>query len=1394
MTTLQQRLATELASLDEELMVNMEPPPESFRTNSCCKDHDEEMEKKLVETTTPPTQNNNYYCETERSVPVEEKVSEVAIVDTTTAALIDQFWKANAGSGGIITKRSRKNGIRKGSGTTNALSTKEGTVMVEEVEEEEQEEKETQQKDASSNTKQRENVDRKTDRSLCAATASALTSKRTIRASKEDILNGLAANRERRQRQNLHRQIQQRFQQRGLLSGQGHIKEQHPQSSSARSDHCSQRSQSSNAGAMVDVSLTVSFDHERHSFPCNTRTGEELPGGSDHSTRTNSNSHSKSRRSKECTERRCDTSKERLDTATTLTASFITTTSSKEAFATDITAFSSFPDAGSSIARRPSTDLKRMSTERRTVRRYKSDDYLSMAESTKRTDSLVISSTPASNSRGMTRRQCRATCTRTSRTMSDDSRNSHASADIALEIEQEEEKSTSSVDISASLRSSRRRDESAMNQPTFRIKEGSVDDVSADFSAVEGRKPKPGSSSSSVPTMEINRPADSASSMSEILPLETTIPEIPAGINSISTDNGTTTNGVSRSRRGRRRSETQQQILNQQNKEVDPSKRQSAPSRRGKSPGRQQRGKSPMRSLGGENNKARTRRRGGVKPSSSEVAIAKVDDDKLFERPRTLMTASDDTGQTSPHGASEPDISTNETLSKYSTYKLDQYEVIDGPVKEDEENAASESIELEKDENEKKQAASTLVVEGKPTPSSLFQNFLGRGKVKATDDREEWNDKQEDPAKEDICSTSEEMVNEDKTTTNPVSGSRFKNILGGRNGRNKETQKNDTSGGAENPDLQESSLVIYPVDNVQTDDDKDKEAKKSSLTKSKVKGLLARTNGSSTDKEPKPNSTDSDQVTEPVPTVANEEEKKRLAWKGLRGGLDFASRLKMTQEDKKPVAEVRESNEEEESEIEGEISTKGNEALEFYSDSISTEQARLQAKKKKTGKWNFAAKLKLNLQQEQKLKSENELRKKNEEDEKRPADYGLMNSVSSFLEEDLKDLIESALTKDPERPLILTSPNESPKMDRRMIMANVQGKSTKFDFSNHAEISSIEMRKNKEDVAVESCDSRSSFDPEDIDLTVEPKNPGLSTRRCDAFSLLSSSSSSNPPERRTVFANNLLREPSRRFDFQTKPSGISLKTKISIVEGDKIEGASRETEKGEEKDKELDCVLKNESIRQEFKPIEMELLEVVQRKNTKKRYNERKSEDRTIGGEESDVAFCKGGDITGTTNNHTKNTKEENAFLKKGIDNAMVNYPKLSTKECLQLVFGEEGAPLVLIHTLLEGKSDEGVENDDNEDHVFLRLKSTGTLVETGNLGRSEESARSPSPTFFSSSSSAYNRMVRELSESQKRIRQSQETVRIMEKELQSKQRRLAEIGRNQRHRRSPNQQSDVYV
>jgi hypothetical protein len=1238
------------------------------------------------------------------------------------------------------------------------------------------------------------------------------------------------------------------------------------------------------------LSAASSSNHDNTRGVRRSRSGEELPSGSSRGTiserssrslshdsadgLSSSRSRSKSRRRRDRSNekqqqqqqqrRRRDPSPDIVDT--TVEVDTIVAASNAED-STDGTA--DLPD-DRGLVRRPSADLKRIVTERKGVRRYKSGEDLNpMAIEVKRSDSLIVSAAAAAaaaggtsssaSQRGTTRRQFRAQ-RRTSSSCEESVETESSQEEVVVVAAAAVAKPNSTGDLSTSLRHSRRSTSTASTHPTpiaeeeVDSEENSTEDRQQQVNGVSSsrRTSRRGSGGGSGPKDADHSTGDYPSSSRRAHrrgsgggsglkqhakedadandPISAALQKLGASTTpndkSID-DDGTIT--TARNRRGRRRNEMEQ-ALRQHRKE------DSGDDGRQRSPSPQRRvSKSPVRRNG---DNTRSRRRGGTKQHEvhdSNDDTAALSAEHVYERPRALSKDFDDVGILSQESEDETlghtDDDYDEQLAIPSSVRIhlgDESQVPQSTLSLDGEFLTTAAVPAQVQETEAEEAQS------KPASRSLFQNLLGRGKGKSKENEtivEEPGEIANDESPSNDGEACIEEASEEKATSKATL---FKNMLGGLKNRSKDTNKEDNAPSSQDQEAQQNAIEVTSETSQSirstVDDAAMNEAisKPSTTSRINLKGLLSRaTKGSPNDAEAETKCEDVE-TQESVVVAAAAETAKSVAegtksnnkWKGLRSGLDFTTRLKITQTEKSKKAQQTELQEvDSERSLEFEATESSNTHSD-HTDAVTSEENNdaTTAKSKRTAKWNFAAKLKKNLQQESKSKSEKEtLKKKDKDDDKIPTDYGLMNSVTSFSDEDLADLVETAskdTTKDLEQSPAAKEPHARPKMDRRMMMGGFQGKSTKFDFSKESQDSAIATRQSKEEAEAEIHDScgSSSLNLDDanssIDTINKDKSAAASSGAVDAFSLLSSSasSSSNPPERRMVFANTLLREPSQRFDFEKKPvAAAPLETQDMIEEGD-------ESEDEEEEENELVKIPVKEEVnpvdqapspRLEFKSLEAELLRAVEKKKSRRR-KEGEKEGRKVSKDlerelkrkvslSKSVASSDGAERNTAMDTAIATTADTDVTEQKGEPftrterTSFFKYPKLSSTECVQLDFGLGETPVVCIHSLYE--DDETDEKEGGHDEHFLLLESAGKTLEMQDLWGDADADPSTSTATTSASitpatsdasssspSLAHERLLRELSDSEKRTRQAQETVRIMEKELQSKRRRYAEL------------------
>ncbi|KAG7339049.1 hypothetical protein IV203_021499 [Nitzschia inconspicua] len=1451
MTSLQERVATELANFDDEFVEE---------DNSFSSGDEVEVANQY-----------NDKEEEDDSLMLNEEEAAAA------TALRDQFLMAAAGPG--VSKRAKKGAPRRsiiGPTGTAAVSVKKGDTTNATKEQQQEEVEKATRNTVLATQSQAEST---------STSSSGTANRRPLRATKEDILNSLAANRERRQRQ----QQQQRGSnttttaavQPHSHTSQSHQPEQLQQQPTRRND----RRRSSSIGRKTKSSIDdirlmsstfESSHHERTVDPdkyvrrnlsedgtTNNGSFDEDTDNDDDEAQSSSQSISRSGRrrqqqrdkSKENrvqSNRNNDDEKEQDDGNDMVVDDTNTNTSNNN--------HSPVPESRGTM-RRPSTDLKRMAAERRAVRRYKSEDLNPIVAAAKRTDSMVVTGT---SQRGTTRRQFRAQRRTATNAPSEDTDNAHHAVSSSYQdnshVSSNDNPSTVG-DSSSSLLRSPRRGSMTQHPPTTIVEEEYNDTPSIEEqkkqSSTPSRQPRRGSGSGSRRRHKIEGTNDKEDNDS-IGSGHRSFDDMSLGGGG---DDDGTISSSGRNRRGRRRNEIEQ-TLRQHNKDdtvVDKtSDTNSATTKRSASPILQQRAKSPGRGINDKT--ARIRRRGGSKqqqePNTATIHVSKERNDHIFERPRSLSVDSDDLGVTLQESEDENTVVDVDTYNIPTSVRVHRsHDTEDLPVKNGN-NVKDFEAEPKNTSTVEEKSPTVMITEEneaegaqlKPASRSLFKNILGRGKGKSKETTIEeptcstgMSLNEEDELKEEAAAAEQGLEEKESSSAN-----RFKNMLVGRMSRGKDTKKDDPVVDDIKDTMKttvQNDVSLAPFDQEVSTGSIDEEwtgkqeALKTAASRNKLKGLLPLgIKGSSTnDKE---DATDRPNLHSQETMPSENGKRNGSKWLGLRGGMDFTTRLKLTQKDNNK--KTHEMNEEDDADLPLEMES--NESSNANSDQpdvvagedvCDTEAA---PKSKKPGKWNFAAKLKKNLQQEQKPKEESNVRRKQDSaDDEIPTDYGLMNSVNSFSDEDLEGLADIIPTDNEEcleQPPTADASNECPKIDRRMMMGGFQGQSTKFDFGKQNQDSAIVMRKSKEEASAEINDSNSSMDLIEGNSSVGTEK---TSEPIDAFSLLnSSSSSSNPPERRMVFATTWLREPSQRFDFH-KQSKQALPTPTeaqpTIHEGDESDDAPeghmvfaatwlressqrfdfnkkskqalptpteaqptiQEGDECEEDDKDKTAVVEpvevpgknlaavqetEPSPRPNFKSIEAELLKVVEKKKKKRRKDGRsvpkdlaeelkmrvsshksKADEKTLSANEEAI---------------TTSTAIEDDDLSPSVNGSktIVKYPKLSSTQCVQLDFESGDEPRVCIHAMYEAV--EGDEEQEDDNGHFLHLDGTGTPLKMNEDIAFEPAIRSASPS--SPSSMAYERLLRELSDSEKRTRQAQETVRIMEKELQSKRRRYGEL------------------
>ncbi|KAG7372748.1 hypothetical protein IV203_018891 [Nitzschia inconspicua] len=1434
MTSLQERVATELANFDDEFV----------EEDSSFSSRDE------VEDTNQYNDNE----EEDDSLMLNEEEAAAA------AALRDQFLMAAAGPG--VSKRAKKGGPRRsaiGPTGTAAVSVKKGDTTNATIEQEE-----VQVEKATRNTV----LATQSQAESTATSSSGTANRRPLRATKEDILNSLAANRERRQRQ----QQQQRG---GATSttaavqphshtSQSHQPEQLQQQPTRRNDRRRSSSIGRKTKSSIDdirlMSSTFESSHrertvhgDKHVRSNLSEEGTTNNGSFDEDTDDDAQSSSQSisrrrrQQQRDWSKENCvqsnrnndDVEDEQDDDNNTVVDDTNTNNCNNN--------HSPVPESRGTM-RRPSTDLKRMAAERRAVRRYKSEDLNPIVAAAKRTDSMVVTGT---SQRGTTRRQFRAQRRTTVTASSEDTANAHH---VVSSSNQDSSHVSSNDNPSTVGESSRspRRGSMTQHPPTTIVEEEYNDTLSKEEqkkqSSTASRQPRRGSGSGSRRRHKIEGTIDREDNDS-IGSGHRSFDDMSHGGDG---DDDGTISSYGRNRRGRRRNEMEQS-LRQHNKDDTvvgtTSGSNSATTKRSASPILRHRAKSPGRGINDKT--ARIRRRGGSKqqqePNTAAVHVFKERNDHIFERPRSLSVGSNDLGVSLQENEDVNTVVDVDTYNIPTSVRVHRsHDTKDLPVKK-----GNDVKDFEAEPNissivEEKSTTMTITEDDeaeceqlKPASRSLFKNILGRGKGKS----------KETTIEEPTCSTGTSLNEEDELKDEaaaaeegleekePSTANRFKNMLGGRKSRGKDTKKDDSvvdDKDSMRPTMR-NNVSLAPFDqavstgSITEESTGKQEAPKTAASRNKLKGLLPLGIKGSTAND-KEDTTDRPNLDNQETVPLENGKRNGSKWLGLRGGMDFTTRLKLTQKDNSK--KTHEMDEEDDTDLPLELES--TESSNANSDQpvvpgeevCDTEAA---SKSKKPGKWNFAAKLKKNLQQEQKPKEDsNGRRKQDSADDEIPTDYGLMNSVNSFSDEDLEglaDIIPTDSEECLEHSPTADASKERPKIDRRMMMGGFQGQSTKFDFGKQTHDSAIAIRKSKEEASAEINDSNFS-----MALVEGNSSVGMEKTEelVDAFSLLnSSSSSSNPPERRTVFGTTWLREPSQRFDFHKQPKQALSKpaeAQATIQECDESEDAPTTTwlrepsqrfdfhkqskktlstpteaqptiQEGDENDEDdednnafveaVEVPKKNPpsvqetepSPRPNFKSIEAELMKVVEKKKRRKdrrsvpndlaeELKMRVSSHKSKADEKTLTVSAKEEAITSATAAEDDDSSQSAKGSK-----SIAKYPKLSSTQCVQLDFESGDEPLVCIHAMYEAV--EGDEEQEDDKGHFLHIDFAGTPLEMNKDVAFEPVILSTSPS--SPSLMAYERLLRELSDSEKRTRQAQETVRIMEKELQSKRRRYGE-------------------
>ena len=611
--------------------------------------------------------------------------------------------------------------------------------------------------------------------------------------------------------------------------------------------------------------------------------------------------------------------------------------------------------------------------------------------------------------------------------------------------------------------------------------------------------------------------------------------------------------------------------------------------------------------------------------------------------------------------------------------------------------------------------------------------------------------------------STEDLVEEEPSTMEKPK-SMFKNFLG----RGKTKAQGTDTGIMENideKDADDDTLLAesVPSEVDPTEDSQQNEEKISAAaekaSRNRFKGLLSR--------EAKAITESKDVVVEERDQDTSDAKKKSTKWTGLRGGLDFAARLTLVQKEKKKDSGQPGDEDDCSKEFDAFDPSETNtdytdgDTKEVMEDSTSKKPR----KSSKASKWNVASKLKKNLKQEATATDKKGERDDDDDDDKPHPDYGLlMNSFNSFQEDALDGLSDHRLP-DEEGDVPASKPDEEssqqsrrpavrPAMDRRMVMGSFQGTSTKFHFSNHTQDSAIAVRKSKEEaakelqeVAEESGSSLELDDDEFFDDAADDKKS--SSNAVDAFDVFTSISS-NPPDRRMVFSNSLLREPSQRFDFN---KGTSHSATTSFANSQQEQTICEEEEEEEE-----EC-----DSEEEAEPVKA----IVEETEEKEDDHDDGSVNDAVEQEESKHQDYGELDNRHTTIEATESVdKEDMGESKEEIpmeaesDDAT---PFLSDYECLQLDF--KSGFQVYIHALISvGDSDKG--------NSILMLNRKGV-----NLSKRmpQEDAALPQREV-SPQAAEYSRLVKALKDSQQRTHQAQKSVQFLQKQIHHKRQLLGEI------------------
>jgi hypothetical protein len=542
------------------------------------------------------------------------------------------------------------------------------------------------------------------------------------------------------------------------------------------------------------------------------------------------------------------------------------------------------------------------------------------------------------------------------------------------------------------------------------------------------------------------------------------------------------------------------------------------------------------------------------------------------------------------------------------------------------------------------------------------------------------------------------------------------------------------------------------------------------VSRNRFKGFISRgLKGVNEDAEPTSTTESKDAAVVDERDKDMSDDKKKSKWTGIRGGIDFAAKLTLVQKEKrKDTAQTCDEDDysrEFDAVDPSETNTDYNDGdtKEAMEDTTSKKPRR----SSKASKWNFAAKLKMNLKQEAAPIETKETKDDDDDDDddKPPPDYGLlMSSFNSFQEDALEGLSDHKLP-DEEEDTCASKPHEEPSqqprrpavrpaMDRRMVMGSFQGTSTKFDFSNHAQDSAIAVRKTKEEAAKElkevGEESGSSLELDDDEFFDDAADNKNSSNPVDAFDVFSSISS-NPPDRRMVFSSSLLREPSQRFDFNkgTSHSGTSLpqvQQEETICEEDEEEDDDG-SDSEDENPAPVNSIV-NENQNEEDHDNDSVNDEVEQEERKHQDYGELDQSHTTI---EATERFDK--EDTGES--------KEQILTGAEMDDGT---PFLSDNECLQIDF--KNGFQVCIHALVSlGESEKG--------NTILILNRKGVSL---SKRMPQEEVAPLSQEEVSPQAEEYSRLVNALKESQERTLQAQDAVKFLQQQIHHKRHRLGDI------------------